>query len=110
MKFSSKGFFSKCDQIRGKLRIWSDLVEISFNGKLYFLRIVHNPQLFLQLLNFSPVCCFINFNEIYLFLLIINIPVCNFKSSNILYEYFSVPEELSKPSQLSKMGIFVKNI
>ena len=27
MKFSSKIFFSKCDQIRRKLRIWSYLVE-----------------------------------------------------------------------------------
>ena len=27
MKFSIKDFFSKCDQIRRKLRIWSDLLN-----------------------------------------------------------------------------------
>ena len=29
MKFSIKDFFSKCDQIRGKLRIWSNLLKKS---------------------------------------------------------------------------------
>ena len=29
MKFSIKNFFSKCDQVRGKLRIWSYLLKIS---------------------------------------------------------------------------------
>ena len=29
MKFSIKGFFSKCDQIRWKLRIWSHLLKKS---------------------------------------------------------------------------------
>ena len=29
MKFSIKDFFSKCDQIRWKLRIWSDLLKKS---------------------------------------------------------------------------------
>ena len=30
MKFSIKDFFSKCDQIRRKLRIWSYLLKKSF--------------------------------------------------------------------------------
>ena len=30
MQFSIKDFFSKCNQIRGKLRIWSDLLKKSF--------------------------------------------------------------------------------
>ena len=29
MKFSNKDFFSKCDQIRRKLRIWSHLLKKS---------------------------------------------------------------------------------
>ena len=29
MKFSTKGFFGKCDQIRRKLRIWSHLLKKS---------------------------------------------------------------------------------
>ena len=29
MKFSIKDFFSKCDQIRGKLRVWSHLLKKS---------------------------------------------------------------------------------
>ena len=37
MKFSAKDFFSKCDQIRRKLRIWSNLLKKYFFGKLHFL-------------------------------------------------------------------------
>ena len=38
MKFSIKVFFSKCDQIRMKLRILSHLLKKSFMGKkLHFL-------------------------------------------------------------------------
>ena len=38
VKFSMKDFFSKCDQIRGFLWIWSHLfTEEILNGKLHFL-------------------------------------------------------------------------
>ena len=37
MKFSSKDFFSKCDQIRSFLRIWSHLLKKLFCGKLQIL-------------------------------------------------------------------------
>ena len=37
MKFFVKDFFSKCDQIRGLLRIWSHFTEDILNGKLHFL-------------------------------------------------------------------------
>ena len=36
-KFSIKDFFSKCDQIGRKLRIWSHLLKKNLNGKLHFL-------------------------------------------------------------------------
>ena len=36
MKFSVKDFFSKCDQIRGKLRIWSHLLKKSLEGNFIF--------------------------------------------------------------------------
>ena len=36
MKFSSKDFFSKCDQIRGKLRIWSHLLRKSLMENFIF--------------------------------------------------------------------------
>ena len=36
-KFSSKDFFSKCDQISRKLRIWSHLLKKSLMEKLQFL-------------------------------------------------------------------------
>ena len=36
MKFSIKGFFSKCDQIRGFLRIWSHLLKKSLMEKFIF--------------------------------------------------------------------------
>ena len=36
MKFSSKGFFSKCDQIRSYLRIWSHLLKKSIMENFIF--------------------------------------------------------------------------
>ena len=36
MKFSIKDFFSKCDQIRKKLRIWSRLQEKSLMENFIF--------------------------------------------------------------------------
>ena len=36
MKFSIKGFFSKCDQIRRKLRIWSHLLKKSLMENFIF--------------------------------------------------------------------------
>ena len=36
MKFSIKDFFSKFDQIRGKLRIWSHLLKKSFMENFSF--------------------------------------------------------------------------
>ena len=37
MDFSIKDFFSKCDQNRSFLRIWSHLLKKFLNGKLHFL-------------------------------------------------------------------------
>ena len=37
MKFSNKEFFSKCDQIRSKLRILLKFTEEILNRKLHFL-------------------------------------------------------------------------
>ena len=37
MKFSITDFFSKYDQIRRQLRIWSHLLKKSVNGRLHFL-------------------------------------------------------------------------
>ena len=43
MKFSIKDFFSKCDQIRSFLRIWSHLLKKSLNRKLHvFGNYVHS--------------------------------------------------------------------
>ena len=36
IKFSIKDFFSKCDQTRKKLRIWSHLLKKSLMGKSIF--------------------------------------------------------------------------
>ena len=37
MKFSIKDFFSKCNQIHSKLRIWSYLLKEILNAKLHYL-------------------------------------------------------------------------
>ena len=46
MKFSMKDFFSKCDQIRRKLRIWSHLLKKSLmeNFIFYVLVIIANAE------------------------------------------------------------------
>ena len=36
-KFSNKAFFSKCDQIQRKLRIWSHLLKLSLMENFFFL-------------------------------------------------------------------------
>ena len=36
IKFSIKDFFSKCDQVRSKLRIWSHLLKKSLMQNLIF--------------------------------------------------------------------------
>ena len=53
MKFSIKDFFSKCYQIRSKLRIWSYLLKKSLKGNFIFCAVLpcgvcslktHTPQ------------------------------------------------------------------
>ena len=44
MKFSIKGFFSKCDQICGKLRIWSHLIKKSLMGNFIFCAVDNNDN------------------------------------------------------------------
>ena len=39
MKFSIKDFFSKCDQIRRKLRIWSHLLKKSLMENFIFCKV-----------------------------------------------------------------------
>ena len=40
MKFSINDFFSKCDQIRMKLRIWSHLLKKSLMGNFIFCAVI----------------------------------------------------------------------
>ena len=46
LKFSIKYFASKCDQIRGKLRTWSHLLEKSLmeNFIFYAVGVANTPQ------------------------------------------------------------------
>ena len=41
MKFSIKDLFSKCDQIRRKLRIWSHLLKKSLIENFIFYAVLH---------------------------------------------------------------------
>ena len=47
MKFSIKGFLSKCDQIRSFLRIWSHLLQKSFMENFLFCAVTCLYQSFL---------------------------------------------------------------
>ena len=58
IKFSIKDFFSKCDQIRRKLRIWSYLLKKIPNGNIHFL---YNETLLLTI--FLTKIFATNFNE-----------------------------------------------
>ena len=51
MKFSIKDFFSKCDQIRRKLRIWSYLLKKSLIENFTFctVRVLNMPLTLIQL-------------------------------------------------------------
>ena len=40
MKFSIKDFFSKCDQIRRKLRIWSHILKKSLMANFIFCAVI----------------------------------------------------------------------
>ena len=67
MKFSIKDLFSKCDQIRRKLRIWSYLLKKSLMGNFIFCalqvtwhcrNVFESPcSIVDKLLNISPVKC-----------------------------------------------------
>ena len=62
MKFSSKDFSSKCDQIRSFLRIWSHLLEKSLTETSLFvqwyLEISENFHIDYKWHNFVSVCLF----------------------------------------------------
>ena len=68
MKFSIKNFFSKCDQIRRKLRIWSHLLRKSLmenfiflcNGQCYFATNVVKLQFVITKKIPEELICLIN--------------------------------------------------
>ena len=58
MKFSIKDFFTKCDQIRSFLRVWSHLLFKSLVGKLQFLcsaKREHGQQLWYPISLYSNI-------------------------------------------------------
>ena len=65
MKFSIKHFFSKCDQIRRKLQIWSQILKKSLIENFIFL--CNNSYLLLSITvcNFQSIKCLV---ELYSFL------------------------------------------
>ena len=44
MKFSIKGFFNKCDQIRSFLRIWSHLLKKSLMENFIFCAVLGTEE------------------------------------------------------------------
>ena len=53
MKFSIKDFFSKCDQIRPKLRIWSHLLKKPLMENFIFCAVIITDLIFALELNLS---------------------------------------------------------
>ena len=58
MKFSIKDFFSKCDQIHSKLRIWSYLLKKSLMENFIFCAVSQNMGIifFKNHLPFATFC------------------------------------------------------
>ena len=54
MKFSIKGFFNKCDQIRRKLRIWLHLLKKSLMENLIFCAVSSVVQMFSESFEIEP--------------------------------------------------------
>ena len=48
MKFSIKDFFSKCDQIRRKLRIWSHLLKKSLKENFIFCAVTYQHRFMIK--------------------------------------------------------------
>ena len=62
MKFSIKDFFSKCDQIRRKLRIWLHLLKKSLMENFFFCAVNVHIMFILYLLSRSKgQSCFMQF-------------------------------------------------
>ena len=55
MKFSIKDFFSKCDQIHWKLRIWSYLLEKSLIENFIFCAVQFNDNFNTNQINVIPI-------------------------------------------------------
>ena len=54
MKFYTKSFFSKCDQIRGKLRIWSHLLKKSWIENIIFCAVkLQNDPIIQMIVKYS---------------------------------------------------------
>ena len=58
IKFSIMDFFSKCDQIHRKLRIWSHLLKKSLMENFIFCVVVHDILIWISDHNLNVVCTF----------------------------------------------------
>ena len=91
MKFSIKDFFNKFDQIRRKLRIWSDLLKKLLMEKLLSLRsvtlytysIIHSLSLHLLLVS---VLLTLNIFHTLLYCSIAIVSIVNFEQVNADWE------------------------
>ena len=120
MKFSIKNFFSKCEQIRRNLRIWSHLWKKSLMENFIFCA-VSGSQVLLKI-NFETVSiiCYLNFLMVFLMLgidtalldkpPIIRCPV-NFRKFDkfLPWETGDFFSYLRKSHSVSTQAIFLKN-
>ena len=72
MKFPIKDFFSKCDQIRSFLRIWSHLLNKSLMENFIFCAVVARAGIAICKIKFNDFISFLLTNFIHLFISYLN--------------------------------------
>ena len=65
MEFSIEGFFRKCDQIRGKQRIWSHLLKKSLMENFIFCTVYASEYLIPWLVSMQILAAFPSYSDIY---------------------------------------------
>ena len=103
MKFSIKDFFSKCDQIRSFLRIWSQLLKKSLMENFIFCAMTQKSRKVIIIAQQQPYLHDANINQLDLTLLLHSYTVNVFS-----IEYFSTSKLWEVPCKRDEYQVKVR--